>query len=63
MAIVSRKRTSADARVASRQEIDQPFAEIDAKKLNRARRDPKIQNVLTAADEHMATLRAEGRID
>lgn len=63
MALIDRKRASDDARAASQHKIDQPFAEINAKKLARARRDPKVQNVWAAADEHMATLRAEGRID
>jgi hypothetical protein len=64
VALVDRKRASDDARVASQHKIiDQPFAEISAKKFSRARKDPKIQSVLAAADDHMATLRAEGRID
>jgi len=63
VAIVYRKRISDETQAASQLKQDQPFAEIDAKKLSRARKDPKIQNLLTAADDHMATLRAEGRID
>lgn len=63
MAILDRKTNSDDPQIAEQHEIEQPFAEIDAKKLDHARRDPKIQNVLAAADEHMATLRAENRID
>ncbi len=63
MALVDRKRASDDARAASQHKIDLPFAEIDAKKFRRARKDPRIQKVLDAADRHMATLEAEGRID
>lgn len=41
----------------------EPFAEIDADDLDRAREDPNVQGVQAAADKHMATLREEGRID
>jgi hypothetical protein len=40
----------------------EPFAEIDAKEFERARRDPNIHRVHRAADMHLAKLRAEGRI-
>lgn len=63
MAILDRKDKTGDSPGAAQQEHGQPFAEIDAKKFDRAQRDPKIQKVLHAADRHMETLLAEGRID
>ncbi len=62
MAIVDRKAKSHSARSAQ-QQTDQSFAEIDAKKFARARRDPKVEHLLDAADRHIETLRSEGRID
>lgn len=61
MAILDRK-VETD-QVANQPEPDQSFAEIDAKQFDRARKDPKTQHLHAAADRHLETLRAEGRID
>lgn len=62
MAILDRKIKSRRSEVVQ-PETDQPFAEISARKLARARRDSKVQKLLAAADRHMESLRASGRID
>jgi len=49
--------------VANQPQNDRSFAEIDAKQFDRAQRDPKVQRLHAAADRHLETLRAEGRID
>lgn len=61
MAIVDRKART--KQVAHKTEREQPFAEIDAKQFDRARKDPRVQQLHAAADRHLETLRAEGRID
>jgi hypothetical protein len=63
MALKDRMVRTADSRAGKQKSIDQPFAEIDAKKFERARRDPKVQQIHAAADRHMEILRTEGRID
>lgn len=40
-----------------------PFAEIDAEELEQARRAPETQALHAAADQHLETLREEGRIE
>lgn len=62
MAILDRKIRSRHSKV-EQQEVDQPFAEISAKKFARARRDSRVKKLLAAADRHMESLRASGRID
>lgn len=44
-------------------ETGEPFAVVDAEDLDEARRDPKVQELQRRADEHLAELEAEGRID
>jgi hypothetical protein len=61
MAIADRKVKT--KQVADQTEQERPFAEIDAKRFDRARKDPKVQQLHAAADRHMETLRAEGRVD
>lgn len=61
MAILARK-AKAD-QVANQRMHEQPFAEIDAKKFDDARKNPKVRQLHAAADQHLETLRAEGRID
>lgn len=61
MAILDRK--GRGDQVANQSRHEQPFAEIDAKRFNRARKDPKVQQLHAAADRHMEILRAQGRID
>jgi hypothetical protein len=63
MALKDRVVKSARQQAGKETGIDRPFAEIDAKKFERARHDPKVRAVHAAADKHMETLRAEGRID
>lgn len=63
MALKDRMVRTADTQAGKRKSIDQSFAEIDAKKFERARRDPKVRQVHDAADRHMERLREEGRID
>jgi len=48
---------------SARQGRKETFAEIDAKALERARRDPVIQRFAAEADAHLKQLRDEGRID
>ena len=62
MAILDRKIKSRHSKVVQ-PEADQPFAEISAKKLAHARRDSNVQKLLAAAERHMESLRASGRID
>lgn len=47
----------------ARKERKETFAEIDAKALQRARRDPVVQRFAAEADAHLEQLREEGRID
>jgi len=61
MAITDRKVRA--KKVAHSTEQIQPFAEIDAKQLRRAQKDPGIQQLHAAADRHLEALQAEGRID
>jgi hypothetical protein len=61
MAIADRRVKS--KKVARQIEHEQPFAEIDAKQLRRAQKDPNVQQLHAAADRHLEALRAEGRID
>jgi hypothetical protein len=42
---------------------EQPFAEIDAKKFERAQSEPGVKDLHASADRHLETLRSEGRID
>jgi len=63
MALKDRMVKSADHEAERQKSIDRPFAEIDAAKFKRARRDPKVREIHDAADRHMETLRSEGRID
>jgi hypothetical protein len=58
----------ADQRVKSKKaarriEHEQPFAEIDAKQLRRVQKDSSVQQLHSAADQHLETLLTEGRID
>jgi hypothetical protein len=63
MALMDRKVKTANSQAGKRKNDDQPFAEIDAKKFERAQRNPKIKKFVAAADRHIETLFAEGRID
>ena len=60
MAIADRKAKA--RKITHRTEQSQPFAEIDAKQLRRAQKDPGIQQLHAAADRHLEQLQAEGRI-
>jgi len=62
MALMDRKVT-ANPQAGKTTNDDRPFAEIDAKKFERAKKNPKIQEFVAAADRHIETLFAEGRID
>ncbi len=61
MAIADRKVKT--KKVTRRIKHEQPFAEINAKQLRRAQNDPGVQQLHAAADRHLETLQAEGRID
>jgi hypothetical protein len=63
MALKDRKVSPAELQADKRKSNDQPFAEIDAKKFERAQKNPKIKKFVAAADRHIETLSAEGRID
>lgn len=61
MAILDKKaHTKKGAPVAGQ---ERPFAEIDAKQFDRAQNDQGVKDLHIAADRHLETLRAEGRID
>jgi len=61
MAIIDRKRTL-DGLAVSRSGQPETAAEIDAKALDRARKDPVVKRFAANADAHLRQLRAEGRI-
>lgn len=61
MAIVDRKVPT--KKVAKQTERESSFAEIDAKQLRRAAKDPGVKRLHDAADQHLARLKGEGRID
>jgi hypothetical protein len=63
MALMDRKVRAAKPQAGKRKSNDQTFAEIDAKKFERAKKNPKIKEFVAAADDHIETLMAEGRID
>jgi hypothetical protein len=63
MALKDRVVRTANSQAGKQNSSDRPFAEIDAKKFERAKKNPKIKKFVAAADRHIETLFAEGRID
>lgn len=61
MAIVDRKVQA--EKVAKQTERESSFAEIDARQLRRAAKDPGVKQLHAAADKHFELLQAEGRIE
>ena len=61
MAILDRK-FSLSGFALSRSQRSDTFANIDAKALDRARKDPVVRRFAAKADAHLKRLKAEGRI-
>lgn len=61
MAILDRK-FSLSSFALPRSRHSDTFANIDAKALDRARKDPVVRRFAAKADAHLQRLRAEGRI-